>query len=80
MSSFYREGDHLVRCDRSGRKALRSQCVKQWDGLIVLRQFAEPRHPLDNPSPLKPESVPMDTRPEGTDSFLSPGDVTPESL
>ena len=76
----YSEGDYLVICARSGQKALRSDCVKEWDGSIVLREYSETRHPLDFPSPPGPESVPLDTRPPGEDSFLEYGDVTADSL
>lgn len=76
----YKEGDHLVICERSGQKALRSDCVVEWDGSIVLREYSERRHPLDYPPPVKPETVPMDTRPPGDDVFLDYGDVTADSL
>jgi hypothetical protein len=63
MRNFYKPGDFLVICDRSGQKALRSDCVKQWDGLIVLKQYAQRRHPLDMQRPPPVEQVPTDTRP-----------------
>lgn len=76
----YKEGDYLVICDRSGQKALRSDCVKEWDGKIVLKEYAETRHPLDRQVPPRPETVPTDTRPPGDDQFLDFGDVTRDSL
>lgn len=80
MRNFYHEGDYLVTCDRSGQKALRSDCVKQWDGLIVIKEFAEERHPLDLQRPPPVEQVPNETRPASEPVFLSPGDVTAADL
>lgn len=80
MRNFYREGDFLVVCDVSGQKALRSQCVKQWNGLIVIKEYAEERHPLDLQRPPPAETVPSETRPDSDPVFLSPGDVTREDL
>lgn len=55
--------DYLVICDRSGFKCLRSECVKEWTGWIVKKEFADMRHPLDNQRPLPAEWVPEDVRP-----------------
>ena len=76
----YSEGDYLVICDRSGQKRLRSECVKQWDGLIVAREYAEARHPLDLQRPPPVERNPSETRPPSEPVFLEPGDVTAEDL
>jgi hypothetical protein len=42
-----RLGDHLVICDRSGQTFWRSECVKEWNGQLVYRGYAEARHPQD---------------------------------
>lgn len=42
-----RDGDFKVVCDRSGFTFNRSQCVKEWNGLLVYRGFYEARHPQD---------------------------------
>lgn len=42
-----RHGDYKVICDRTGFTYWRSECVKQWDGLIVHRSHAEKRHPQE---------------------------------
>ena len=42
-----RDGDTLVICDRSGFTFWRSQCVKEWNGLLVYKGFAEARHPQE---------------------------------
>ena len=40
--------EHLVTCDYSGFVCKRSECVVQWNGLLVRRDFAElERHPQD---------------------------------
>lgn len=39
--------DFNVICDRSGFKCKRSECVKEWTGLIVKKEFADTRHPMD---------------------------------
>lgn len=80
MEKFYREGDHLVTCARSGQKALRSQCVKEWTGHIVKKEFAEPRHPLDRQFVPRTERPVHDARPPGDDVFLEPGDITAADL
>jgi hypothetical protein len=80
MRNFYREGDFLVRCQRSGQKALRGDCVKQWDGLIVIKEYAEQRHPLDMQRAVPAERAPRETVPDGPLVFLDPGDVTPDML
>ena len=78
-NNFYRPGDYFVQCDRTGRKALRSQCVKTWDGFIVLKEYAEQRHPLDLQKPPKTERAVLDARPV-KETFLNFGDITRDSF
>lgn len=83
MSGEQRVGDHLVLCDYSGFKVWASETVKTWDGFRVHRRFVgeeQSRHPqelvrgrVDN------QRVP-DPRPEPTDVFLAPGDVSASDL
>jgi len=80
VRNFYREGDYLVVCDVSGQKALRSQCVKQWNGLIVIKEYAEDRHPLDFQKAPPAETAPSETRPDSDPVFLNYGDVTAADL
>ncbi len=80
MRNFYKEGDHLTICDRSGQKALRSDCVKQWDGLIVIKEFAEQRHPLDMERAVPAEQAPRETRPDSDPVYLEYGQVTRDDL
>lgn len=86
MSGFRGEqriGDHLVICDRSGFKVWASETVMTWDGLRVSRRFVgeeATRHPQDFVRGVKDDQSVKNPRPEPTDVFLSPGDVTPADL
>jgi hypothetical protein len=71
--SEQRIGDWRVICDASGIKCWASETVLQWNGLRVLRRFADlSRHPQDfvRGIPDKPQ-VPW-TRPEPSDHSVSP--------
>lgn len=59
-----RDGDHLVVCDRSGFTVWASDCVKQWDGLLVYKKFAEPRHPQDFLRARREDLTIRDARPQ----------------
>lgn len=76
---MYKPGDHFVICDRSGEKVLRSQCVKEWNGFIVKKEYSEARHPLDFQHPPRPERPVRETRPVN-DVMLDYGDVTADDL
>jgi hypothetical protein len=80
MADYYKRGDYNVICDRTGQKVKRSQCVKQWDNLIVLKSHAEDRHPQDTLPPGRASRPLEDARPESTDTFLNAGDVTVDDL
>jgi hypothetical protein len=79
MRNYYKPGDFLVVCDVSGQKRLRSDCVKQWDGAIVAKEYAKARHPLDTQRPPPVEIAPNETRPDQEPTYLAPGDVTRNS-
>ena len=76
---MWKPGDYFVQCDRSGEKVLRSQCVKEWSGLIVKKEYAESRHPLDLQKPPRPERVAQEARPVN-EIELNYGDVTIDDL
>jgi hypothetical protein len=40
-------GGYSVQCDRTGFRADVSECVEQWNGLFVLKEVAEERHPQE---------------------------------
>jgi hypothetical protein len=76
---MFRPGDYFVQCDISGRKSLRSECVRTWDGFIVRREYYETRQPLDLQRPPRAERSVPDARPEN-ETFLNYGDVTADDL
>lgn len=43
----YRPGSHLKTCDLSGRVDYAENFVKQWNGLVVHKDYYEPRNPQD---------------------------------
>ena len=62
-------------CDRSGFTVWRSDCVKQWDGLLVHKRFAEARHPQDFLRAKRESLVVPDARPEraiADETFVGP--------
>lgn len=66
-----RPGDFRVICDLSGFKCWASDTVIQWNGLRVLRRFADVRNPQDYPNPGREGPPPRDTRPEGADVYVA---------
>ena len=76
----YIPGDHNVICDFSGFKIKRSQARKMWDGSMVRWDFWESRHPQDFVRSKTDRQRVEDARPEGSDTFLSSNEVTPEDL
>lgn len=81
--SDHRIGDYRVICDFSGFKVWASETVKTWDGYRVHHRFVgeeATRHPQDFVRGRAERTAVPDARPEPTDTFLSPGDVTPDDL
>lgn len=77
--TYARKGDWNCICQIPGFKCKASETVLRWDGLRVLRRFAEERQPQDFVKGVKDDpSVPW-TRPETTDTFLA-SPVRPEDL
>ena len=76
---FYKPGDFYRICDLSGRKVRASETVKQWNGLIVHRDWAEPRNPQDFVRGVADRQAVPDPRPEATDQFVGTNEVTPDS-
>lgn len=79
-ADFYRHGDYNVQCERTGFKAKRSQCRKQWDNRIVLKDHWEPRQPQDFLRSKPDKQTVPDPRPEGADVFLGDNDVQASDL
>lgn len=69
MSSDYaRPGRFRVICDLSGFKCWDDETVIQWNGLRVLRRFADVRNPQDFLRAVPEGPPPTNTRPEVTGS------------
>jgi hypothetical protein len=70
-----RDGDYLVVDDRTGITRWRSECIKDWQGLIVHRSVYEPRHPQDFLRARREDFRIPDARPERRiedESFVGP--------
>jgi hypothetical protein len=76
----FKKGDYKVVCDRSGAVVNASDCRMQWNGLYVLKELWEQRHPLDTPPNARPERPPPISRPEGEIQFISAVSVTGDDL
>lgn len=77
--NLYRPGDYYVICDVCGFKMRASETSKRWDGLKVCKKDWEPRHPQDFVRGKKDRQAVPNARPEQSDVFLDPNDVTPDS-
>lgn len=73
-------GGHYVICDRTGRKIMNYEAVKEWTGLLVAEDEYDPRHPLDFAAKPRGSKALENARPRPTDTFLAYGDVTAEDL
>lgn len=69
-ADFLKIGDWNVICQRTGIKAKRSQCRQEWNGLIVLRESFEERHPQDFLRSIRDDQSVDDPRSEAGDSFI----------
>lgn len=79
MKRKYRPGDHLVQCDRTGFTVYASETVKEWNGLRVRKESAEPRHPQDFVKGVRDDQTVHDPRPRN-ERFLTANEVTRDSL
>lgn len=64
-------GDYNVICDLSGFKCKASETVLQWNGLRVLRRFADERNPQDFVRTRGENVSVRDPRPEQADVFIT---------
>jgi hypothetical protein len=69
-ADFWNPGDYNVICDRTGFKMKRSQCLKEWTGLIVRRESFEERHPQDFLRSFEDHQAVPDPRSEATNAFI----------
>lgn len=73
--------DYLVRCDYSGFVCKRSDCIKQWNGLIVRKDFAElERHPQDKIKPIREQPFSGDVRNEQQDPVATTPSITVDQM
>jgi len=75
-NEYYKPGDFYRICDLSGLKVRASETVKQWNGLIVHRDWAETRNPQDFVRGVADLQRVPDPRPEAADRFLDTDEVT----
>jgi len=64
--------DYRVICDRTGKKLYRSQCVIEWNGLLVWKQVVDPYPTYLIPPQTREDLSVRDARPEGIDIFITP--------
>lgn len=74
--SDYVRGDHWLIDDRSGEKIRSSDAVREWDGTIVHRDDAEPRHPQDFVRAKRDRQAVRVARPPPPDVFRGPPETT----
>lgn len=67
-------------CDHSGFDFPLSEAVKQWDGALVHRKFADKRNPQDFVKGVRDDQRLPISRPEAPDVFLGTNEVTAEDL
>jgi hypothetical protein len=63
-------GNRYEICQVSGFKAKAGGLVKRWDGMMVLPEYTEPRHPQDFIKST-PDHIEGAQRPEAADVFVS---------
>lgn len=67
-------GSYSVQCDRSGLRSNASDCVLEWNGLFVRKEFAEARHPQDLIKPRRESTEVPIARPRNTDLTITQSD------
>lgn len=77
-SNRFKNGDHLVMCQRTGRVVYASECVREWNGLLVHKSVYEPKHPLLMARPRIESPAPTLLNPEPTDVYVGSDYVVPD--
>lgn len=72
--------DYQVVCDASGFVCMRSECRKQWNGLLVRKDFWEPEQPQDHLKARAEKTSVADPRPEQPDPPLLTPALTLDQL
>lgn len=76
----YRSGGGYTLCQRTGFKVRYDDTVREWTGLRVLKEHADPRHPLDRQTPKRDVMRYRAQVPEPPDEFLTTNQVTWDDL
>lgn len=79
-NDMYIAGDPYVLCQRTGFKVRKSQVVREWTGLRVLKGHEDQRHPSDKKKALRDKQVFRRAVPEPSDIFLALNQVTKDSF
>lgn len=74
----FKDGDNLALCDLSGRTCYVSDMRRQWNGLLVHKDYYEERNPQDFVYAIKDQITPAQVRPN-TDGQLT-GNVSYNDL
>ena len=69
------DNDFLVTCDASGFVCKKSETRKMWNGMIVRKDFWEPRHPQDFIPMIRERPAPLDARMDQVDPPLYDGNM-----
>lgn len=72
----YVAGDHWVTDSITGFRIRSSEAVEQWDGNVVHRSYAEPRHPQDYVRARKEEIAVENARPPVPEVYIGPKQTT----
>ena len=70
MSKPYRQGRHTVICQQTGFEFYDDEVVRQWDGLIVGKKFADYQHPQELRRSRPERAVQAPLNPEPPDTFV----------
>jgi hypothetical protein len=80
MADYFESGAHNLICDRTGFKIKSTEAKKEWNGLIVHRDYWEPRHPQDFVRGKIDKQTVKNGRPRPEPWYVTTNEVTPESL
>lgn len=72
IDDLYVAGDHWLIDDRTGERIRKSESVQEWNGAIVRRDDAEPRHPQEFVRGRADRQAVRPARPEAPDEFTGP--------
>ena len=78
-ADYWKPHDYNAICEVCGFKFKASELRRRWDGLMVCSEDWEIRQPQDFVRGVRDQRPLPFTSPEDTDTFVNPGDVTPNS-